>query len=315
MTASAEQDLIDAMEAADDAEIRSRLLKTIAETRQSIGLPTTSSTLSTTQLAATYRSDIAAQLERHGHHLDGYSASAIGREGTNVAELATQAEGLTPLGVAIVNGQVETVARLLDAPDDPNRPQSRAAFFAWEDVDDPLEWLPIHLAAAHGYREESVTIVDLLINAGADILAYCPLGETALHLASTFGWLRIMNRLLDAGVWADERTVPTFNRIAQYASPTNELAADATPLHIAAREGRTPAVRLLIERGASTDVRDAHARTPLHDAAAPWWAENTETIELLLSAGADRTARDSKGATPRDHAVERGFGQSAALLD
>ncbi len=315
MTASADEDLIDAIASSDDAEIRRRLLETIAKTRRSIGLPTTTSTLSTMQLAATYRSDIAVLLEGHGHHLDGYSASAIGRAETSIADLATQAEGLTPLGIAIVNGRVESVARLLDTRDDPNRPQSRAAFFAWEDVDDPLEWLPIHLAAAHGYCDESITIVDLLINAGADIHAYCPLGETPLHLASTFGWLPILNRLLDAGVWVDERTVSTFDRIARYASPTNELAADATALHIAAREGRTPAVRLLIERGASTGARDAYERTPLHDAATPWWAENIEIIELLLSAGADRTAGDSNGATPRDHAVERGFSATAALLE
>lgn len=316
MTDELDAELIALIEAGDEIGTRRRLLETIADTRQSIGLPTTDSTLSTMQLAATYRRAVGEHFDARGVGTDYYSACALGRRdiAPDDAELALQAEGLTPLGIAIVNGHVETVTRLLEIGDDPNRPQSRAAFFAWEDIDDPLEWLPIHLASAHGYRDESVTIVDLLIDAGADIRAYCPLGETPLHLASTFNWLPIIERLLRARVWVDERTVTTFERVAQYASPTNDLPADSTALHVAAREGRTPAVDLLIARGANIDAQDEKGRTPLHEAASPWWGENTDVIERLLAAGADRGVRDRDGRTPRGRALERSFARSADLL-
>ena len=314
MTDPIPEPLATAIARGDDVTIRTELLAHVADRRLSIGLPTRESKLTTLQLAATFAPPIADRLLRT-IPLDGYSACALGRTPTlQAGALAEEHEGLTALGIAIVNGHVDTVASLLADGDDPNRRQARAAFFAWEDLLDPLDWWPIHLAAAHGYRDESATVIDRLIKSGADLSALCPLGETPLHLASTFGWLAIIGRLLDAGAPIDAPTGPTFERIAENASPTNDLATGATALHIAAREGRAGAIALLLERGANLHRIDDRGATALHAAAAPWWGENVDVVDLLLAAGSDPAPRDHAGLTPADYAQHTGFAATAERI-
>lgn len=65
-------------------------------------------------------------------------------------------------------------------------------------------------------------------------------------------------------------------------------------MHLAAREGRSAILSILLRNGASVDSLDADGRTPLHNA-----AENghAEAVHVLLAAGADPTAVDNEGSS------------------
>jgi ankyrin repeat protein len=73
-----------------------------------------------------------------------------------------------------------------------------------------------------------------------------------------------------------------------------DIAKDSMALHVAAWRSRPPTVRLLIERGAPVNARDALGRTPLMLAVKAcvdsyWMARRTpESVKALLDAGATR---------------------------
>jgi len=69
-----------------------------------------------------------------------------------------------------------------------------------------------------------------------------------------------------------------------------------TALHMAAYNGHTETVLLLIKRGAKIDSRDVEGKTPLiHACTGPY----AETVKVLIKAGADVNVKDStEGFTP-----------------
>lgn len=69
------------------------------------------------------------------------------------------------------------------------------------------------------------------------------------------------------------------------------------PLHFAAERGKAEAVKLLLQRGARVNVKNAEKITPLHCAAS---SGDLRTVELLLEAGADPLSKDTFDQTPRD---------------
>ena len=73
-----------------------------------------------------------------------------------------------------------------------------------------------------------------------------------------------------------------------------------TPIHRAAREGHTDAVKLLMDHGANNDVKDNDGETPIYWAAVKG---HTGTVKLLLSAGADPQIADDKGKTARERDI------------
>ncbi len=73
------------------------------------------------------------------------------------------------------------------------------------------------------------------------------------------------------------------------------LYRDGSALHLAARSGQQEIAQLLIDSGATVDIRDLSDYTPLHNAA---WNGNLDMVKLLLNAGADITARNYSGFTP-----------------
>merc|ERR1712008_58962 len=75
-----------------------------------------------------------------------------------------------------------------------------------------------------------------------------------------------------------------------------------TPLHYAAQRGHVGVVRSLLRAGASVNCSPRRCNTPLHNAA---WDGQTEVVHLLLRAHADVTIRNGSGSTARDFAIER----------
>jgi ankyrin repeat protein len=85
-----------------------------------------------------------------------------------------------------------------------------------------------------------------LLERGADPFAASAAGDPPLALAIRLGWLRLVERLIVAGVDLDARD-------------SHGMSA----LHLAAALGREPALKLLVARGASPDMRAADGQTPL----------------------------------------------------
>ncbi len=84
-----------------------------------------------------------------------------------------------------------------------------------------------------------------------------------------------------------------------------------TPLHVAAKYGRTEAVPVLLEHGADVNARGTSEETPLLVA-----AENREVAvaALLIAQGANVNARDAKGSTPLRWAIHKGEAGLAGML-
>jgi ankyrin repeat protein len=191
-------------------------------------------------------------------------------------------------------------------------------------------WTPLHVAVAEGQPE----IVDLLVEAGADLTARTDAGRTPLHVALQFA-PDLVDRLLAHGSVVDAPAAAFLDDVEQLtreldagapfadratgldllywaarggAAGTARLLlergadADRGALHAAARGGRLELVRLLLDAGADVDRRDpSSGRAPLHAAvAAGTDGDAPEVVRLLLAAGADVNATTSDGASALD---------------
>ncbi|KAK4035407.1 ankyrin [Parachaetomium inaequale] len=161
-----------------------------------------------------------------------------------------------------------------------------------------LERFPMHKYwASHLLTEvcrdyDSPEALDLLVRIGADIYTrqLDDFHRTLLQVAAGRGAIGTVRFLLDRGVPMNY---------------TNDLygrhdTVNGTPLNWAAENGRSEVVRLLLSRGALSDIEtlDWNGRTPLLCAARSAHVprlpdlDREETIRLLVDAGADLKATD-----------------------
>jgi uncharacterized protein len=157
---------------------------------------------------------------------------------------------------------------------------------------------PLHCAA---WRNENQSVVEILLNKGAQVNAQDIDGQTALMEAIKYGQGTIAQLLLDHG--ADPRLKDRFGH---------------TPLFMAVDLGQVVTVRLLLE--SSTTVHDedlvniketTHGHTPLHVAASHGYES---IVQLLCDKGADRHLTDKYGTTAVQMATARGHRRIAYLL-
>ena len=176
-------------------------------------------------------------------------------------------------------------------------------------------------AIMHAYYRGRKDIADLIVNSRSDIdifeataagkaervseilardsdcaKSWSADGFTALHFAAFFGRPEIARDLIRHG--AD---------IAAVAKNPMKV----TPLHSAAATHSGGIVRLLVENGASPNVRQEGGWTPLHEAAQ---IGDQEMVKILLKHGADLQARSDDGKTPADMAQAKGRAEILKLL-
>ena len=133
-----------------------------------------------------------------------------------------QGDGMTALHWAAYRNDSEMTATLLKAG-------------AKIDVTTRLQGLTPFLLAA---REGHAAVIDLLLNAGANVNTVNSLGTTPLMLATSSGDVASVKLLLDHGAAVNAK----------------EKAWGETPLMFAAAFGRTEVVKLLLARGADATI-------------------------------------------------------------
>src|SRR5437762_11956115 len=135
---------------------------------------------------------------------------------------------------------------------------------------------PVADAAMRG----DAAAVRALLQQHADVNAPQGDGMTALHWAAAGGDAALAAALVGAGA-----STAAGTRVGHH-----------TPLHIAAKEGRAPIVRLLVDAKADVNALTTTGAAPLHFAAS---SGNREAVAILLAAGADPNAREPEwGQTP-----------------
>ena len=172
------------------------------------------------------------------------------------------------LGIAAGLGQLRVATYLLDHGANVN--------LAVHDV------VPL-VAAAKNARK---TMVELLLNRGAEVNAREASGENALHAATKAGYQAVVEVLLA--------------HQADVNQPNYRYASD-TPLHLAVVNGYANLVSLFLTKGANIDATNDAGMTPLH------WAlflKRGEIVKLLLTAGANVNVENNNGRTPLSYAAD-----------
>ncbi|XP_017357906.1 B-cell lymphoma 3 protein [Cebus imitator] len=195
--------------------------------------------------------------------------------------MATRADedGDTPLHIAVVQGNLQVVHRLINLFQQGGREL---------DTYNNLRQTPLHLAVITTLP----SVVRLLVTAGASPMALDRHGQTAAHLACEHRSPTCLRALLDSA-----------------APGTLDLEArnydGLTALHVAVNTECQETVQLLLERGADIDAVDIKSgRSPLIHA-----VENNSLnmVQLLLQHGANVNAQMYSGSSALHSASGRGL--------
>ena len=172
----------------------------------------------------------------------------------------------TPISGAAACGSLKTVELLLLNGSDVNLKGG------W--WDEP----PLIAASRYDNRKTAEAIVELLLDAGADLEAADSKGETVVHKFAASGATNVLKLL-----------------VARHANVNRRDSDGETPLHLAIIEARQSASLFLIRNGADLTITDNFKDTALHIAAE---TDQTASISELLDHGADINAQSSHGDTP-----------------
>lgn len=141
------------------------------------------------------------------------------------------------------------------------------------------------------WRKSRVEDFEGIIETKKDVIASSargPNGSTLIWYAASLGSIRALSHL--AGTAAELNTPSLRNGFWN------------SPLHQAALQSRTKAIRWLLQRGADPNARDSKDHTPLMVAAK---AGDCQAIEALVSGGANPNITDRWGGNALYHARKR----------
>ncbi|RYP91578.1 hypothetical protein DL770_002292 [Monosporascus sp. CRB-9-2] len=188
--------------------------------------------------------------------------------------------GRTPLSWAAGNGHTDAVLALISY----GKKSVGIPSLSIDDTENPGN-SPVCWAARNG-RED---VLGILVEEGLQIAEKpekrrnLPWGQFYLHKAAEQGWATLTKLLIDKKV------------------PVNSIDPDndaRTPLCVAAEQGQSEVVRILLQAGAASNYQTGRARdTPLglairHGHEGP--------VKALLGAGADVLLENAKGESPMD---------------
>jgi ankyrin repeat protein len=186
---------------------------------------------------------------------------------------------------------------------------------------------PLCQAAVNGHKD----VVNVLLEAGAELEVKDSLGQTPLYLAAKKGHEAVISVLLEAGAefdvannfgwtalgWAVEGGHETVVKLLLYSGVNLESSiyygTHRGLLANAVQGQHDGIVKLLIEAGADLEHKDTRGRTPLSWAAAIEHGHFT-IAKLLVEAGAELEPKDDKGRTPLSWAKWKGRKDIVKLL-
>ena len=237
-------------------------------------------------------------------------------------------KGRSPLHMASRSGELTTAKMLVEAGADVRATDAQghtclmlAACFGRTNTVRYLSGLPVvdldhgdsdYYTALHSaVAERCADVVQVLIDAGADIEAKNNEGRSPLHMASISGELTSVTKLVKAG--ADVRTTDAerdtclilaayfgHTETVRYLAGLPEVDLDHgdsdnyTALHIAVHEKHADVVQVLIDAGADIEARNTDGRSPLHEASR---SGELASVMKLVEAGADVRTTDAKRDT------------------
>jgi ankyrin repeat protein len=144
-------------------------------------------------------------------------------------------------------------------------------------------------------EESNKSLLEFLLNAGADVNHVGKDGAIALNWAASKGDKDMLELLLKAG--ADVNPVSEHGK---------------TPLYAAAYRGHKDIVERLLKAGANVNTQDADGQSPFYRAIQG--KGDKEIVDLLLKAGADVNHVDKYIQTPLYLAARKGDKDIVALL-
>ncbi|XP_074549498.1 protein phosphatase 1 regulatory subunit 12C isoform X2 [Halichoeres trimaculatus] len=206
----------------------------------------------------------------------------------------SNADGITALHQACIDGSMEIVSFLLDNGANVNQVDSEG-------------WTPLHVAASCGYPD----IAEFLLQKGASLSAVnCDgdvpldivLDETTESLLQDYTLKQGVD--LEAAKRREEEQIMTDARTwlnEGLPSDIRHPKTGATPLHVAAAKGYIEALKILCQCGLDVSAVDFDGWTPLH--AAAHWGQG-DACRVLAEQLCNMEARSNAGQTPFDIADE-----------
>lgn len=154
------------------------------------------------------------------------------------------------------------------------------------------------------------SMIECLIDAGINLGMRDEHGRSALYLAASYGFTRIVQLLLKAGADPNATTPEDYQQPFKVGDEDrHEPAGEWSPLHVASFFGYLGIVQLLIQWKAEINAHDHRNQTPLFCAINGYdsgMRDAYETIELtLLAAGADVNALTNQQARPLYRLIEQ----------
>jgi len=136
-------------------------------------------------------------------------------------------------------------------------------------------------------KSGETTLVQQLVEDGADVNCRDKTGQTPLHHACYFGHFDIVKHLVENGANVNIEV------------PERLL----TPLHAATMNGDIKIVKYLVDNGANINAKDDEGGTPL---IAACWIGKRDVVEYLAGKGAEIKVKTKYGVSPLHYSVESG---------
>ncbi|KAJ8416030.1 hypothetical protein AAFF_G00380520 [Aldrovandia affinis] len=207
---------------------------------------------------------------------------------------SSNADGITALHQACIDGSMEVVVFLLSQGANVNQADSEA-------------WTPLHVAASCG----SLEITDFLLQQGACLCMVNCDGDVPLDIAEDEATETLLREHtlkqgldLEAAKREEQETIMRDARTWLTEGLPSDLRhpkTGATPLHVAAAKGYVEVIKVLCQCGIDVSVTDSDGWTPLH--AAAHWGQG-EACKVLAEQLCNMEARSNAGQTPFDVADE-----------